>query len=178
MNNSQSTQSSQQIMDILNNFGFKFFGYNEENAPLVVAPNGQVVDVDTAYKFLQGQLNIAKSSSSAEANIENSIQFPSNIESNPEIDSSQNIEKQNESLENKIESQENNEAQGINPQNSSVQSSPKISVPEVSSINYSDGYSKFSKVNLDLTIPENVIELESFIKRNAKKKFTGIKRSK
>lgn len=57
----------QQILKSLEGFGFKFFGYNESKQPLVIAPNGQVVSVDVAYKFVQTQLIQPSKTGGAEA---------------------------------------------------------------------------------------------------------------
>jgi len=64
-----STIVSPQLTKVLSQiekFGFKFFGYDENNDPLVIAPNGQIIPLKVAYEFVQ--LQIKKSSENTSEN--------------------------------------------------------------------------------------------------------------
>jgi len=52
--------NNDEILKLVESFGFKFFGYDEGNNTLVIAPNGQIVMLSIAYNFVKQQ--IAKSS--------------------------------------------------------------------------------------------------------------------
>lgn len=46
----------EKILGQLQPFGFRFQGYDENKRPLVVAPNGQVVDINVAISFANEQI--------------------------------------------------------------------------------------------------------------------------
>lgn len=164
MNAQQTAQNPEETLKILEKFGFKFFGYNESKSPLVIAPNGQVVAVDTAYAFLQTQLKNAQTEGTNSIESVPQVQNIENINNIPDI----NIERNENSLErgeNKIEnSQETNKASS-----EPVNKSPKMTIDSNVITPFGDGYSKFQKIDLDLSRPENVTKLENFIQTNAKK---------
>lgn len=160
MDISQSGQNQDEVIKVLQKFGFKFFGYNEAKQALVMAPNGQITEASTAYSFLQSQLQVAQSSGGA---AESMPQMPNvSIESSAEI----SPEKTDQGFEN---SQERKESEISSVLDSGSVKTPKITLPEKKDSLYSDGYSNFDSVNLDLTDPKNVVALEEFVKSNAKK---------
>ncbi len=60
---SNPVQSTEEILKLIEKYGFKFFGNDESNNILVVAPNGQVIPIALAHKFVLDQ--IAKASAGA-----------------------------------------------------------------------------------------------------------------
>lgn len=159
MNTTQNTHNIDETIKMLEKFGFKFFGYNENQMPLVLAQNGQVVEMSVAYNFLQTQLKTAQTASES-SSIESPLTSVPLIENNiPLIDT--NVEKHENTVDKPIENI-------TIPMNSKI-SAPKISIPIKSPSPYSDGQSKFDDINLDLTDPNNILKLQIFIKSNAKK---------
>lgn len=172
MSNSQGDQKTQEILKVLERFNFKFFGRNENGQILVIAPNGQVTLLDVAYKFLQNQLQASQANAVSGQGPEAMPQMPVSLnQMNP------NVEKLPENLDKRVETMPNQERRMehtpnlVNPnQQQPVQvakQAPKVAVnaPSV----YGDGYSKFKSVDLDLTKPENILKLENFIQKNAKR---------
>jgi len=47
------------VLAQIERFGFKYFGNGENNEPLVLAPNGQVIPLKVAYDFVQMQISKA-----------------------------------------------------------------------------------------------------------------------
>ena len=54
--NSQTNPQINAVLQQLERFGFKYFGVGENNEPLVIAPNGQVIPLKVAYEFVQFQI--------------------------------------------------------------------------------------------------------------------------
>jgi len=90
----------------LEKFGFKFFGHGENNDPLVIAPNGQIIPLKIAYEFVQQQIKKAADQNAGEK-LESMPSIPSvldsspiefNIEKSPEKESA--LEKKSENANN------------------------------------------------------------------------------
>lgn len=63
MNSQQVSPQLQNVLNLLDKYGFKFFGHNEAQEPLVIAPNGQIITVNAAYNYVQSRMNAAATSS-------------------------------------------------------------------------------------------------------------------
>lgn len=68
------------VLDQIGKFGFRFFGYGENNEPLVIAPNGQVIPIKIAYEFVQQQINKSQIASSG-GSLENMPEMPVSVDS-------------------------------------------------------------------------------------------------
>lgn len=165
MNPQNSNSDYEVLLKSLERFGFKFFGYSETNIPLVIAPNGQIVEISVAKVFLENELKKARNqtSGSIEGKIEN---IPQVVEDNLERKDSE-IENFERSLE--IKREEN--VRNLDSDNllESEKKSPVISLPSEADNLFSDGYNKFENIDLDLRNPQNIIILEDFIQSNARK---------
>lgn len=164
--NPQNSQSDYQLLlKSLERFGFKFFGYSENNIPLVIAPNGQIVDINLAKSFLENELKKARSQGSG--NIEGQLEnIPQTLESKVE-----SKESEIENLEKSLEIRREEKVLNLQSQqaNDDAKKSPVISLPSQSESLFADGYNNFNEIDLDLRNPQNVIILEDFIQNNAKK---------
>jgi hypothetical protein len=140
-----------EILKMVEKFGFKFFGYDENKATLVVAPNGQIVTLSVAYEFVQSQ--IAKSQS-GNGGIEGMPSMPNILEGNFES----NLEKEIE-VEKALEKKQENTAQQNNNQQTSAQ--PQVATKPVEPESpYGDGF----KPLINPVYIEKAIE---YIKKNS-----------
>jgi len=166
MNNQTVTQNNDiETLKLVERFGFKFFGYDENSLSLVVAPNGQIVTLSVAYDFVKTQ--IANSQSYTGGGIEGMPNMPTlpqvpdaNFESNLEKES--NIEK---APEKKQEAQSNTQQQApvvIAQQ----QAAPKQQEPESP---YGDGFK--TPIN-----PANIEKAIDYIKKNSSKSLSSTSR--
>lgn len=72
----------QHILEQIQRFGFKLYGFDENSIPLVVAPNGQVVPINLAISFVNQQIqNKNNSSGNVETGVVESFDSTSRIES-------------------------------------------------------------------------------------------------
>lgn len=69
----------QKLLEIVKKAGFSFYGYNENGEILVNAPNGQIISVLIAYKFLREQKKRAEESNSSSGNL-NQPSIPSFVD--------------------------------------------------------------------------------------------------
>lgn len=85
------------VLTKLKPFGFNFHGYDESGLPLVVAPNGQVVEINTAISFANSE--IAKKEETSPSSVELPPEMPQMPTSNTEtkVESSPEQEKNAES---------------------------------------------------------------------------------
>jgi hypothetical protein len=165
----QQGQDINEIIKILEKFNFKFFGRNESGAYLVIAPNGQIVPVDVAYKFLQTQMSNANQSTTSTGtegmpSMPQMPQVPVNFEQPKYENIPNNIDKQNE---NRIENKQ--ESGLMMPSGSVPRVAPKVVIKEEKSQQIGDGYTVFNDVNLNaLSDPNNQQKLLNFIEKNRK----------
>jgi hypothetical protein len=150
------SQDLQQVLNQLEKFGFKFFGYDENNLPLVIGPNGQVTPLNTAYQFVQKQIQSSKTSSGS---VEQIPQATASIEAGT-VESG--IERKLETVVEKQEFRQEQSAQTASvPQNNTTSSSPKIDVKTTEAFKpFGDGYLP----PFDSSDIQNVI---SFIQNNS-----------
>jgi hypothetical protein len=99
MNNQNIAQNNDpEVLKLVEKFGFKFFGYDESKFILVVAPNGEIVQLSVAYEFVQKQIASSQVSSGGPEGFPNMPSMPQvpevNLESNLEKESA--IEKAQE----------------------------------------------------------------------------------
>ncbi len=153
----------QEILKTLSQFGFNYFGNDENGAPLVYAPNGQVVPLDVAYNFVKNQIEQTKVSSSSSGSIESVPQMP---QSTPEkslestLEHSLDIKKP----ESNIESQQNQSQQ----QTQAVQGTvPAPVIVKPKPLPYGDG---FKPKNFD---PTDIAQTLNFIEQNKKQSDTA-----
>lgn len=97
-NQTLQQNNDQEVLKLVERFGFKFFGYDENSLTLVVAPNGQIVPLKVAYDFVQTQIansqvtgggpesmpNMPTMPVIPDANLETSIEKESTIEKSVE----------------------------------------------------------------------------------------------
>lgn len=108
-NTAASNTGSNQMAVVLKQieqYGFKFFGNGENNEPLVIAPNGQVIPLKVAYAFVQQQIKKAAEQSSG-GSIESMPSMPQTIDSNPIGANFEKSPEKETSVEKKSESQNN-----------------------------------------------------------------------
>jgi hypothetical protein len=136
VNNTSLPQDLQQVLNQLEKFGFKFFGYDENNLPLVVGPNGQVTPLNVAYQFVQKQIQSSRMNSGS---IEQIPQSPVSPESGV-VESG--VENRLEAAAEKQETRQEQSAQTSSvPQNNATNSSPKIEVkPKEAFKPFGDGH--------------------------------------
>lgn len=119
----------QEILKTISQFGFNYFGNDENGAPLVYAPNGQVVPLDVAYNFVRNQIEQSKNSSGSSA--ESMPQMP---QASPERSLETNVEQSLENVdikkpETKVENQQN-QVQGPSQVATNPTPAPVIAKPK------------------------------------------------
>lgn len=152
------------VLGTLEKFGFKFFGYNESKEPLVIAPNGQIVSVDVAYKFVQSQMS---GSAGGEAGIEvlpQMLQTPE-TPSTPEAFMEQGLESAREEQKN----QEQETHDGLQP-GDVKQQAPKIEIKKPNASPFGDGFP------IKAFDPADVDQVIDFIRDNSKANDTTPKK--
>lgn len=150
MSNSQNLDPKlQQILKQIENFGFKFYGFDENSMPLVSGPNSQVVPINVAISFVNQQIQNKNNSS---VNVETGV-----VESS---DSNSRIESANErQLETKLEIPKD-PTQNQNTQTpTAVQTkSPQIKLSEPKKKPYGEGFDPKSFDPADITSTLQFIE--------------------
>ncbi len=158
------------ILAQIEKFGFKFFGYGENNDPLVIAPNGQVIPLKVAYEFVQQQ--IQNSTTNKQGGIESLplgiAQIPDskpmdvNFEKTPEKESS---------LETKPESQQNIQTQvSTNPVQNAPISNTQNSVTPKMPMPFDDGF------KIKTFDPTDIDQTQEFVKQNSTATNTSSKK--
>ena len=148
-----------EILKMVEKFDFKFFGLSENKEPLVVAPNGQVVELGVAYNFVKTKLiEPAQGSAGAEAMPAMPV-VPEAIPSVPDVNLEKGLEIE-KPIEKKSEtptenSQSDLQVRAIAPKQAVLE--PKIDLP------FGDG---FYPRAFD---PTDVNKAQKFIAANAQK---------
>jgi hypothetical protein len=155
-------QNNEENLKLVERFGFKFFGYDENSFTLVVAPNGQIVPLNVAYEFVQTQ--IANSQTFSGGGIEGMPNMPtmpiipdSKIESKVESAIENRVEKKQETSNDN--SKQNQQTVSVAPKQDPV----KKTEPESP---YGDGF----KPPINPVYIEKALE---YIKRNSKKSLSS-----
>lgn len=154
MSNDQNLDPKlQQVLKQIGNFGFKFYGFDENSMPLVSGPNGQVVPINVAISFVNQQIQNKNNSS---GNLESSI-----VESS---DSSSNIETANErQIETKLETpKDSTQAQNTQTPTSVQTKAPQVKLSEPKKKPYGEG---FDPRSFD---PADITSILKFIEKNHK----------
>jgi len=73
-------EQTKKLLQIVTKAGFKFYGRDENNDILVIAPNGQIVSILVAYKFLQDQKKQTENSGGFRGFESGFMSTPSNLE--------------------------------------------------------------------------------------------------
>lgn len=164
MNDQNVSQNNDiEVLKLVERFGFKFFGYDENKLTLVVAPNGQIVQLKVAYEFVQKQIESSQSFSSGPEGMPNMPSMP-NI---PDQSFESNLEKES-SIEKPAE--KNQEVQNtVKP----VQPTPVVQTTPVKAKEpespYGDGFTPpFNPIFVDKAI--------DYIRRNSKKSLSSTSR--
>lgn len=159
-----------QILQQIDRFGFKFYGYNENNYPMVVAPNGQVVPVNVAKQFVDQQIEFERqqqqqNSSSGYGGVEGMPQMPEgpSVESNVEKGSEREVSIEQIKQPEQIKEPETSNQSGPNQSGSVLQTPTQVALPKVA-MPYGDGYEPKSFNPADIT------QVVDFIERNSKAK--------
>lgn len=159
MNGNLINQNNEETLRLVEKFGFKFFGYDENSFSLVVAPNGQIVPLSVAYEFVQTQISNSQVSSGGLESMPNVPSLPVVPEST--IESS--IEKESSIESYKRESIEKKEDTNIQQPLVSLSPPVKKTEPEFP---YGDGFKT----------PFNPIYIEKaldYIRKNSKKTLSS-----
>lgn len=165
MNDQNLAQNNDiEVLKLVERFGFKFFGYDENKLSLVVAPNGQIVQLKVAYEFVQKQIESAQSFSGGPESMPNMQSMPTipegNFESNLEKEST--IEKVPEKKQ---------EVQTI--QAPQVQPTPVVQAavvkPEEPDSPYGDGF----KTPINPVFVDKAID---YIRKNSRKSLSSTSR--
>lgn len=169
MNSQQVSPQLQNVLNLLDKYGFKFFGYNEGNEPLVIAPNGQVITVNTAYNYVQSRMNAAATNTAGKGP-EGMPQMPS-MPQMVNVPDSQ-LDKKMEKEGNKFEAQKAPEK----VQQNVVQPSVPVKAPVVAaapakiSLPFGDGFTP-KTFN-----PSDADQVNSFVSQNSTKPTTDPKK--
>lgn len=159
-NTNTSANSNPQVSVVLSQieqFGFKYFGNDENNAPLVTAPNGQVIPLKVAYDFVQLQIKKASDTSSG-GNLEQMPVMPPSVDSSSlEVNIEKSAEKES-SIEKASEKQSN-----INTAQNAQASTPQVATPVVDikmPMPFDEGF-KVTKFD-----PTDLNQVEDYIQSN------------
>jgi len=89
----QPNAQDEEVLKLVASFGFKFFGYDEGNNTLVVAPNGQIVLLSVAYNFVKAQMAKTAGQGGGPEMIPQMPSMPSSIDTKAENNIEQSAEK-------------------------------------------------------------------------------------
>jgi hypothetical protein len=132
MTNNQSLDPKlQHILGQIANFGFTFYGLDENGAPLVTGPNKQIVPINVAISFVNQQIQSRQNSSSIESGVVETADTTSKVESSTE-----------RSIETKLETPKEQSSKSNNQQSPVPipQKSPKVILAEPKKKPYGDGF--------------------------------------
>lgn len=165
MNDQNLAQNNDiEVLKLVERFGFKFFGYDENKLSLVVAPNGQIVQLKVAYEFVQKQIESAQSFSGGPESMPN---MPT-ITNIPEGNFESNLER--ESTIEKV-AEKKQEVQSIQtPQVPQVPvAKPVVTKPEDPDSPYGDGFK--TPIN-----PVHIDKAMDYIRKNSRKSLSSTSR--
>lgn len=158
MNQAQNNNNTE-ILELVEKFGFKFFGYDENSLTLVVAPNGQIVPLSVAYEFVQKQIANSQGRSGGIEGMPTMPTMPvvpeSNFESSVEKES--NVEKPKEKVQDDIQRNQQ-------PTSQPVVQAPIV--PKEPESPYGDGF----KTPINPVFIDKAIE---YVKRNSRKSLSS-----
>jgi len=162
MNQTSTTQNTNPqvsaVLSQIERFGFKYYGNGENNEPLVLAPNGQVIPLKVAYDFVQMQIKKAAEQQSGSGNLEQMPSMPPTVDSSGiEVNIEKSAEKES-SIEKASEKQNNVQT---------VQSTPSNTTPVVATpvdikmpMPFDEGF-KITKFD-----PTDLNQVEDYIQTN------------
>ncbi len=163
MSNSNQTlkQNNEENLKLVERFGFKFFGYDENSFTLVVAPNGQIVPLNVAYEFVQTQ--IANSQTFSGGGMEGMPNMPT-MPTLPEAKVESKVES---AIENRIEKKQES-TNDNNQTQQTVSATPKQEPAKKTELEspYGDGFK--TPIN-----PAYIEKALDYIKRNSKKSLSS-----
>jgi len=152
-----------EVLKLVERFGFKFFGYDENKLSLVVAPNGQIVQLKVAYDFVQKQIENSQSFSGGPEGMPNIPTMPQI----PEVNFESNLEKES-TLEKATEKKQETQTNQQPTASTNVQKTAPVKQAEPESP-YGDGFkTPINPIYIDRAI--------DYIRRNSKKSLNSTSR--
>jgi len=162
MNNQALQQNNdQEVLKLVERFGFKFFGYDESALTLVVAPNGQIVPLNVAYEFVQKQISNSQSTGGGVEGMPNMPTMPVV----PEVNFESNIEKES-IIEKVTEKKQDNPQIPANQLVTTPQVQTAAPKPKEPESPYGDGF----KTPINPIYIDKAIE---YIKKNSRKSLSS-----
>ncbi len=147
----------QKILEQLEKFGFKFYGYDEGGVPLVKGLNNQIIEINIAINFVNQQVQSQSTSTGGSGSFENAPV-------NENLDSAVSVENQTErKIELNKETEKSSEADTSGQDELTVQrKAPPIKLVRPPNKPYGDG---FDPVSFN---PESLNSTLNFIEKHGK----------
>ncbi len=149
----------QNILEQLKHFGFEFFGYGENEIPLVKGPNEQVVEINIAINFVNEKIKEQKEQDSIGSPEQPHI--PENLDANQNVESS--VERKIETTperENSIE-KKTQEKPSQKPELNVQKKAPQVKLDKKENRPYGDGFDPKSFNPSDLNSTLQFVEKHS-----------------
>jgi hypothetical protein len=148
-----------EVLKLVEKYGFKFFGRDENNNVLVVAPNGQIVQLVVAHKFVLDQIS---RSSQAPVGPESMPQMPNLPNSDTKLERSFETEKGPDDTKSQVNTQGASAltVHTKTPQVKAIAEPPKLENP------YGDGF----KLSFN---PADLNKTDDYMKKNITKPSTS-----
>ncbi|MDQ6986096.1 MAG: hypothetical protein Q9M91_05745 [Candidatus Dojkabacteria bacterium] len=154
------------VLEQLEPFGFEFFCFSENGAPLVKSPNEQIAEINVAIAFVNEQVTKKQSESNqSSASPEDFPSMPNMRQSKAESSMESNAESKDSSFE-----RQSNKPKNIQPSQKKInvpRRAPIVKIKKEKIKPYGDG---FDPVSFD---PSDLRKAMTFIDKNSKKKNTS-----
>ena len=164
--NQGNSGGDDETLKLIEKVGIKFFGYDENGITLVIAPNGQIVQIGIAYNFVKSQISKTNEIASSSAGVESINNLPSlpvqRVDSNKENINEFSPEKGVETLKQQTDS--NIELQKYN---NDLQIRPEA--PKVNALSLTNPDIAFGDTMKLPFHPSEVNKVLNFVKSNSKK---------
>lgn len=159
-------EKNTELLQLVEKFGFKFYGLDESGLSLVIAPTGEIVLLSVAYDFVKSQIVKAKNYSGG---IES---FPTGLD----LDFETKFESQAESFSNVIEKNKEDDPNSNKTQQSNVTQTTQATSPLIKKDQespYGDGFK--TPINpLDVDKAMNYIKENSNISKSDTKYWLAV----
>jgi hypothetical protein len=159
-------EKNTELLQLVEKFGFKFYGLDESGLSLVIAPTGEVVLLSVAYDFVKSQIVKAKISSGG---IES---FPTGLD----LDIESKFESQAESFSNVIEKNKEEDSNTNKTQQSTTTQPTQVTIAPIKKDQespYGDGFK--TPINpLDVDKAMNYIKANSNVTKSDTKYWLAI----
>jgi len=175
MNSSQNlTPQIAAAMLQIEKFGFKFFGYGENNDPLVIAPNGQIIPLKVAYEFVQQQIQRANQQQTNGGSLESMPVIPQIPDSQPIGVNLEKSPEKEQSIEKTQEKQSNQTQVSTSVQQAGDVETKKDTSTKMPSVPFDEGFKIKTFDPTDVEQAKNFVQSNSSASNQSSNKWLSI----